>query len=129
MLNEVFNRRHKSTALPDLGDAKGDLVRIFNNHFASIGINLSKKISQPQGVTIKDFLSGSYTDSFFMIPTDSSELLKIILDLRSSYSAGVDGICSKIMKAFPNVIVEPLAHCINISLLTGIVPKMTKMLR
>jgi len=30
------------------------------------------------------------------------------------------------MKAIANVIVEPLAHCINLSLFTGTVPKMTK---
>ena len=99
VLNEVLNRRHKPTTLPDFGDAKDDFVENFNNHFASIGINLAKNISQPQGVTFKHFLSGSYINSFFMIPTDSTELLKIILDLRSSYTAGVDGLCSKIMKA------------------------------
>ena len=61
-----------------------------------------------------------------MKPTDSSELLKIILDLKSLYTAGVDGICSKIMKAIANVIIEPLAYCINLSLLTGTVPKTDK---
>ena len=60
VLNEVLNRRHKPIALPDLGDAKADLAQSFNNHFASIGVNLSKKISQPQGVTFKHFLSGNY---------------------------------------------------------------------
>ena len=61
-----------------------------------------------------------------MIPTDGTELLKIILDLKSLYTTGVDGICSKIMKAIANVIAEPLAYCINLSLLTGTVPIITK---
>uniref|UniRef100_A0A6Q2ZN45 Reverse transcriptase domain-containing protein n=1 Tax=Esox lucius TaxID=8010 RepID=A0A6Q2ZN45_ESOLU len=59
-------------------------------------------------------------------PTDSTELLKIIFDLRSSNTTGVDGISSKIMKAVANIIVEPLAYCINLFLSTGNVPKMTK---
>ena len=61
-----------------------------------------------------------------MIPTYRTELLKIISDLKSLYTTGVDGICNKSMKATANVIVGPLAHCINLSLLTGTVPKMTK---
>lgn len=67
---------------------------------ASIGLNLSKKISQHQGVTFKQFLSDSYTNSFFMKPKVINELLKIISDLRSSYTTGVDGICSTIMKYY-----------------------------
>jgi len=68
----VFNEllKHHSTALPDSGDAKADLAQSFNNHFTSIGVNLSRKISQPQGFTFKHFLSGSYIHSFLMIPTD-----------------------------------------------------------
>ncbi len=61
-----------------------------------------------------------------MKPTDGTELLRIITDLKSSHTAGVDGMCSKIMKAIGSAIVEPLAHCINLSLSTGTVPKMTK---
>jgi len=38
-----------------------------------------------KGITFKHFLSGSYTHSFFMMPTDSTELLKIILDLRCGW--------------------------------------------
>lgn len=80
MLNEVLNRSNKPTALPDRDVAKTDLVQSFNNHYASIDANLSKKMSQPQDVTFKHFLK------FFMTPTDSTELLKIILNLKSLYS-------------------------------------------
>lgn len=38
---------------------------------------------------------------------------------------GVDGICSNIMKVIATIIVEPLVHSINLSLLTGTVPKKT----
>ena len=60
VLNEVLNRRHRPTALPDLDVAKADLAQSFNHHYASIDVNLSKKISQPKGVTFKHFLTGSY---------------------------------------------------------------------
>jgi len=67
--------------------------------------------------------------SFFMKPTDKIEIYKIIADLKSSCTEGVDGICSKILIAVADLIAQPLMHCINLSLLYGIVPSMTKIAR
>lgn len=54
------------------------------------------------------------------------EVLKIIMNMKSSYTAGVDDICSKIVKSFAIEILDPLVYCINLSLSHGVVPKMTK---
>ena len=45
---------------------------------------------------------------------------------KSSKTAGIDGISSKILKVIVSVILKPLAHCINLSLTIGIGPKMAK---
>lgn len=71
-------------------------------------------------------MSGNYPFSFFLKPTDATELHNIIMALKSSNSAGEDEIRSKILKSITKEIIEPLTHSINLSLLTGTVHKMTK---
>ena len=83
----------------------------------------------PEGASFDRYLSGNYPDSFFAIPTDENELLKIITHMKSTHTAGHDNICSKILIAIADEIVKPLAYCINLSLSTGIVPKGTKLAR
>lgn len=64
-----------------------------------------------------------------MVPTYCDEVYKIITNLRSSYTAGEDEINSKILKAIALDIMEPLTYSINLSLLSGIVPKRAKIAR
>jgi hypothetical protein len=40
--------------------------------------------------------------------------------------SGTDNICSTILKAIANEIADPFAHCVNLSLSLGSVPKMAK---
>ncbi len=51
------------------------------------------------------------------------------MNMKSTYAAGVDNICSKILKAIANIIIDPLVYCLNLSLSTGFVPKMAKIAR
>lgn len=51
------------------------------------------------------------------------------MKLKTSHTAGVDNISSKILKAIMNEILEPLVNLINLSLLTGVVPDMAKIAR
>ena len=46
--------------------------------------------------------------------------------MKSSNSAGEDEISSKILKTLANLILDPLTHCVNLSILTGTVPHKTK---
>lgn len=131
ILNKVLNRNKKSTVLPNATNISGsELADDFNTYFASIGEDLAKKITPPpHGVSCTQYLKGNFPNSFFMKPTDSKEILEIITKLKGSHTVGVDGICGKIIKAIAHLIVNPLAHCVNLSLLYGIVPKMTKIAR
>ena len=49
--------------------------------------------------------------------------------MKSTHTVGHDNICSKILIAIADEIVKPLAHCINLSFSTGIVPKGMKLAR
>ena len=127
VLNNVLNKGNHSTVLPDaVNDNTSNLAKQFNDFFSSIGATLSSQINQPQGVSFNHFLSGNYPCSLFMKPTHSDELIRIISDLKSSHTAGVDGICTKVLKAIAPIIIEPLVHCINLSLTTGVMPQMAK---
>ena len=46
--------------------------------------------------------------------------------MKGSNSSGADEISSRILKAIANVIAEPLSFCINLSMCSGIVPKIAK---
>ncbi len=144
VLNEILCRKHKNTTLPDTkikrnsknaenttGNATNnvELANKFNDHFVSIGKNLSQKINQPHNVTFRQYLKGNYLNSLFLRPTDRDEVLKIVMKMKSSHTAGVDNICSKILKAIISEILELLVYSINLSLLCGVVPDMSKIAR
>lgn len=135
VLNGVLNRGQKNMVFPDtentLNNNTGNarLANKFNDHFVSIGENVSSNICQPQDSSFKQYLSGNYPSSFFLNPTDSNEISDIIKCMKSSNSAGEDGISTRILQSIINVIIEPLSHCINISLHSGIVPKIAKIAR
>ncbi len=132
VLNEVLGRGRKGTVLPDTNGNTSkdinDLTNSFNNHFVSLGENLASKITQPQGTSYRQHLHGNYSKSFFLRPTDCDKVHKIIKNMKSSHTAGADEICSTILKAIVSIILEPLVYCINLSLLSGKVPKIARIL-
>ena len=130
VLNKALNRGQKKSVLPDIKDTDCDtLVGNFNDYFVLIGENLAKEIKVPEGASFDYYLSGDYPNSFSARPTNKDELHKIIMHMKNMHTAGHDNICSKILIAIADEIVEPLAHCINLSLSTGIVPLGTKLAR
>ena len=64
VINSVLNRGNKQHVLPDPGNTTHtDLADNLNNYFVSIGENLSKKITQPQGNSFNQYLTGNYVNS------------------------------------------------------------------
>ena len=82
----------------------------------------------PRGAFFTQNLYEEYPNSFFMRPTDHNEIRMIIGNMKSSRTSGADEI-SVILMAIINVIVEPLAYCVNLSLFYGVVPKLAKTAR
>lgn len=135
ILNKVLNRNKKDSVYPDNKSqtmdpynpiSDDDMANKFNNYFSSIGETITKTINPPGGATYQQYLKDSYLHSFFLAPTDKVEVTKIIKSLKTSYTVGVDDICSKTVKFIVDEIASPLAYCINLSLLHGVVPKTLK---
>ena len=91
-INEILN--HKSSPnYPEyfIDDEKKidndhDIANSFNNYFVKIGPNLAKNIDLPK---FTNKLHGNYSSSFFLKPTDSDEVSKIIGTLNRA-AAGWD---------------------------------------
>jgi len=63
-----------------------------------------------------------HKDSFFVTPTNSTELMKIVVNLNNSKSLGYDNTGPSLIKDVSTVILDPLVHKFNLSLLSGCVP-------
>jgi hypothetical protein len=131
VLNFIINKK-KNNPIDFKIENKGQLitdpktvVNLFNKFFVSIGPDLASKIP----TTAKDFktyLKGSYIDSFFLMPTISSEVINVTHLLPNKKSAGFDEIPVTILKQTIDLLADPLSKIINLSLSKGIVPKLLK---
>ena len=75
------------------------------------------------------YLSGNFINSLFLEPTTEQEVGKIINTLRYCVASGYDNIPMWIVRGSSNLILEPLAHSINLSINSGIVPQQLKIAR
>jgi hypothetical protein len=96
----------------------------FNNYFTNVGSNLARDIPAVN-IDYNHFLKNvaSPCNSLFLTPTDSDEVVKICSTLKSSSSTGHDDIKPDIVKSVIDSIAQPLAHIVNRSFITGIIPE------
>lgn len=93
----VLGRGYKTTVHPDtrvMQDTRDNfddaaLANKFNVSFNSIGKNLSKTISPPEGANYQQYLQGNYVNSFFLAPTNKTEVTKIIKSMKSSHTVSM----------------------------------------
>ena len=96
----------------------------FNDFYINVGSNLAQKI--PNSInTPKDYIKECNQNSMFVDSVSKEDVVKIVCSLKSA-SAGWDGISLNIVKSSFTSIVEPLTHCMNLSLMKGIVPNELK---
>ena len=100
----------------------------FCKYFSSIGPNLAKEI-QSHPFSHKDFLSGSFAESIFFHSATKEEIIAIAKSFASNKAAGYDNIPMSLIKESIQLISEPLAHIINLSIAHGIVPNQMKIAR
>ena len=105
-----------------------EVANRFSSYFSSIGPNLARKIQSPS-CSHKDFLSGAFRESIFFNPTTKDEISTIAQSFASGKAAGYDNIPMSIIKESIQIISEPLAHIINLSIAYGIVPDQMKIAR
>ena len=105
----------------------GDICESLNNYFTNIGPNLASTLADDTTDPLK-FMNDSNCSSFFMLPTDESEVFTCLNNLKNS-SAGFDEIQAKVVKSVSLYISKPLCHIINLSFSKGIVPANLKIAR
>ena len=87
-----------------------EICKCFSSYFINIGTkllatNFSSK--DPLG-----YVNSFHSSSLYFTPTKHFEILKIIINLKTS-SPGYDDIHPKIIKQISNFIAVPLCHIIN----------------
>jgi len=102
----------------------------FNSYFSSVGQNLvDDLIKNNKNTNVCDFKTycpRSIINSIFITPTDEYEILGIINKLRDSKAPGYDNIGPKLIKYIASLIIRPLTHIFNHSIMTGVVPDKLK---
>ena len=90
----------------------------FNLHFAEVGTKLVNNLP-PTSHNFKEYLPLPSSNSLYFNSTSPLEIKKIITDLKSKNSSGMDGIPSKALKCTPDNILWAIAHIFNLSLSNG----------
>ena len=101
-----------------------EISEAFNIHFAEIGRNLSKEISE-NGIDPLGFLSENISCKFQLTNTNEKEILNIVAELKD-VTGGFDEIPMLIIKKTIKYIVIPLKHIYNSSFNSGIFPDKLK---
>lgn len=98
-----------------------DIANAFNTFFT----NISTTVSDPVALnhSAKTLLSSS---SLFLYPSSEDEVLQVIRSLKTSDSAGMDCISSKLLKEVSESLAKPLSHLVNTSFSEGEFPKSLK---
>ncbi len=89
----------------------------FNQYFANIGKQKQSLITEP---IVRSQTDVTCPNTLALLPTDSREVYKIIMNLKNSNSSGYDGLSHKIVRYCASNISEPLADAINCSLSEGL---------
>ena len=104
-----------------------EIANGINKFFSTIGEELANKIKTK--TDFKRYLQNRRTQSMTLQLTDVPEVTKIIQSLKSTKSAGHDGIRPGHLKSCGHILTEPITHLINLSLSTGKVPSQLKLAR
>ena len=103
---------------------KQQICDAINDFFSNIGKNLADKIDS--NVDYKTYLRAPNPNSMALLPTDTEEVKKIILNLKSNKAAGDDNVRPSLIKRCCESLAGPITHIINLSLSSGVVPDKLK---
>ncbi|XP_045466647.1 uncharacterized protein LOC123675342 [Harmonia axyridis] len=113
----VQNSSKKETQITSIRTKENRVVEdeqeisdIFNDYFSGIGERYANEITEPAEFREEKIHS---QESFFLFPTDSEEIEKVISSLKSRKSTGHDGIRSEVLKQVKHEISEPIAYLVN----------------
>ena len=102
-----------------------DIANAFNNYFAKVAIDIQSSIRFSKK-NYYDYLLSLNIESFFLTPTDSTEVSNIISSLNQNKSDEPNSISIKILKLLNKDIYDQLAILFNQSFSSGTFPSILK---
>ena len=102
-----------------------EISNIFNNYFSSIASKTKLNVSFSHK-HFSDFLKNRSSISFFISPSDKTEIENVISSLDSNKSVGPNSIPTKILRLIKNDISSQLSEIFNISFSSGVFPSILK---
>ena len=96
--------------------------------FSNIGKNLASAVPKPNA-SFNCYLDKPQASSFFLSPTNSTEIESIIMSLSSNKASGPFSISTSLLKTLKGVLYIPLQLLCNCSFSTGLVPDQFKVTR
>ena len=103
------------------------IVNKFNECFSNVGPNLAKQMDPCNG-SFADTISQNYSinQCMFVSPTDESEIIDIVCDIKANKSAGYDSFSPQVIKSVIKAIAQPLTSICNLSIQMGSFPDQMK---
>ena len=134
MINTLLNRTKPKNQTINLRDSENnvlkdprDVAATFNNYFTSIAERLkTQNTFDASDITHRNFMTNPVSSSFFIYPTDSSEIIKIITALQNKTTSDykIPALKTATLSHNFNTV---LADIINSSFATGVFPTQLKM--
>ena len=125
-LKSILNIKNISAEIPKTLTVDGttisnpiEISNIFSNYFSSIATKAKLK-------HFSDFLKNRSNISFFVSPTDKTEIENVISSLDSNKSVRPNSIPTKILKLLKNDISSQLSEILDISFSSGVFPSILK---
>ena len=102
-----------------------EIASIFNSYFSSIGKTLQSKITSSY-LNFTKYLKNPNIHDFLVLPICSTEVSKLISNMKIGKASGPNSIPSSVLKNLKNEISKPLSILFNLSFSTGVFPNILK---
>ena len=131
-IKSIIQNKNNAESLPtcifDKGSSVTDpsqIANTFNSYFSSIGETLQSKIHSSH-ISFTRYLKNPNIHSFFVSPTDSTEVSNLISGLKNGKASGPNSIPTIVLKHLNRDISTILADLFNLSFSTGVFPEKLK---
>ena len=107
------------------------ISKIFKNFFSNLAESLLIKLPKPPDKynlksVIQYYSSFAITPDFCLVDTTEKQVLKIMQDIKSSKTAGVDKLSGMFLKDGTDILAKPVSTLCNLSISQGVFPSACK---
>ena len=129
VIRNILNKNKSKSSLPDemkinncLIKDKETIAHSFNKYFANIGSTLASGLKDVPDNSHMNYLNDPVSTFFSFQNVDEDTVSKLIDNINSKNSSGVDELSTILIKLVKSDLIKPLTTIINQSLHTGIFP-------